>query len=442
MNKNSKSECNCFCVVAGRNTTVDGSVLMAHNEDDSGEMMMNLYASPRGEKQYGFLWAEFPGTDIVDHFLNEWGVAFASDGCPSREDREDYTEGGILYGIRLEGAKHARTAREGVKFIGSLVEKYGYRDSGRTYAVADVNEAWICSIVRGRHWVAQRIPDDKAMALPNNYIIDRVDLQDSDNFMACPDLVEYAAERGWYDPERDGEFSFKRVYGAPKSYVWQKNVVRQMCAQQLLTGRTDLQLDPDTLPLFVTPNRKLGITDMMAILQCHGENTSLKFTFDSPETPWTHPLCICNDETVMGAVFHLRGWMPREVGCVMWVCPGHPCAEPFVPLHLGVTEIPARWRRCGTAAEAERLHFEDAKDLRKRYPDHAYWKSAAHWEGFATDWHGRIGAVQTERNARQQYIFEAYERLEHELAQYCNGNQVTDADALHRSINAFVEDMS
>ena len=84
-----------------------------------------------------------------------------------------------------------------------------------------------------------------------------------------------------------------------------------------------------------------------------------------------------------------------------------------------------------TTMQEEQLEY-----LRKRYPDHAYWKSAAHWEGFATDWHGRIGDVQTERNARQQYIFEVYERLEHELAQYCNGNQVTD------SINAFVDDMS
>ena len=88
--------CNCFCVIAGSRTTVDGSVMMAHNEDDSGEMMLNMYAVPRARGNNAYLWAEFPGTNDCDHFLNEWGVAIASDGCPSREDRADLTDGGVL----------------------------------------------------------------------------------------------------------------------------------------------------------------------------------------------------------------------------------------------------------------------------------------------------------------------------------------------------------
>ena len=117
--------CNCFCVIAGRNTTVDGSVMLAHNEDDSGEMMLNMYAVPRLNGNNAYLWGEFPGTSVCDHFLNEWGVAIASDGCPSREDREDVTDGGVLYEVRLTVAQRAHSAREAVKIIGHLVETRG-----------------------------------------------------------------------------------------------------------------------------------------------------------------------------------------------------------------------------------------------------------------------------------------------------------------------------
>lgn len=35
------NELNCFCVIAGRNATADGSVMMAHNEDDGGTQVTN-----------------------------------------------------------------------------------------------------------------------------------------------------------------------------------------------------------------------------------------------------------------------------------------------------------------------------------------------------------------------------------------------------------------
>lgn len=50
------NELNCFCVIAGRKATVDGSVLMAHNEDDGGEQLpaddkfLNSYTPPPGIK--------------------------------------------------------------------------------------------------------------------------------------------------------------------------------------------------------------------------------------------------------------------------------------------------------------------------------------------------------------------------------------------------------
>lgn len=143
---------NCFTVVVGKDASADGSVILAHNEDDSGEQFLNYYTVSGKDRANGefmklkrggnweypsrtakFFWMELPKMEVSDSFLNEYGVAVTSDGCPSREDHEDYTDGGMLFEIRLIAAKTARTAREGAEIVGALIEKYGYADSGRTY---------------------------------------------------------------------------------------------------------------------------------------------------------------------------------------------------------------------------------------------------------------------------------------------------------------------
>ena len=153
---------NCYTVIAGKDATVDGSVMMAHNEDDGGEQLLNYYMVPSQSYQKGdvyqlrnggkesqvsvtnkYLWIELPGMDVADSFLNDKGVAVVSNACPSREDKEDYTDGGILYDLRRLVAERATSAKDAVRLIGRLVDKYGYASSGRSYCVADANEGWI-----------------------------------------------------------------------------------------------------------------------------------------------------------------------------------------------------------------------------------------------------------------------------------------------------------
>ena len=52
-----ESEIECFSIIAGKNATVDNSVLIAHNEDDWGDLLINWYKVP--EQDYT------PGTKIT-----------------------------------------------------------------------------------------------------------------------------------------------------------------------------------------------------------------------------------------------------------------------------------------------------------------------------------------------------------------------------------------
>jgi len=354
---------NCFSIIAGRDATVDGSVLVGHNEDESGEQMLNIYVVPASDRNLRYIWCEFPGMEVADVYMNQFGVSIASNGCPSREDKGEFTGKGVLYEVRSAVAKYARTAREAVAIIGSMVETFGYQGSGRSYIVADPAEGWVVSVVKGKHWVAQRVPDDKVMTIPNYFVIGAVDMGDEENFACCEDLVEYAIERGWYDPAKDGEFNFARAYASEKSLKSVNNTTRHHEAWTYLFG-SDRPGEFASVPL-----KKISLRDMMNILSLH----------EAP-TPDGHLLnSICQDNTVLSTIFQLRGSMGFDKGCVMWNAMGHPCCEVYVPWYAGITQAPKGLARFDTPQEAEQKHFSDAKDKRKNYPDHFYWKYVDGW---------------------------------------------------------------
>ncbi len=261
----------CFAVVVGRKASSDGSVILGHNEQDGGKRILNFRLIPRikhnpgdfvkfenGGKlpeiseTYSFIWSENPGLAFSDTYINEWGLAVASDGCGTREDsfeelvsRGDIVDGGIGYMLRRLIIQRAKTAREGLQVAGELLGHFGYSDSGRTLVLADPNEAWLLSIVRGKHWVAQRVPDDEVVILPNVHIISEVNLEDTENFIGTSDIIEYAIKRGWYNPDSGKPFSFRDAYNNPTNEFWDP---RQWCGQSLVTKRIENLPETEQLP--------------------------------------------------------------------------------------------------------------------------------------------------------------------------------------------------
>ena len=74
---------------------------------------------------------------------------------------------------------YIRSAREGVRRLGSLLEQYGtYEMNG--IAFRDRDEIWWLETIGGHHWMARRVPDDVYVVMPNQLGIDRFD------FFRCP----------------------------------------------------------------------------------------------------------------------------------------------------------------------------------------------------------------------------------------------------------------
>ncbi|MGQ9800739.1 MAG: dipeptidase [Candidatus Saccharicenans sp.] len=352
---------NCYTVLVGKKASADGSVLVAHNEDDTGDIILNVRKiAPRHYNQTikvnlghgaawetsgqtsGFLWIEASAQEFADSFVNEHGVVITSDACASRETTEDYTDGGVGYMLRRIVAEKARTAREAVKLAGELVEKYGYRSSGRTYSIADKNEAWMLAVIKGRHWLAQRVPDDEVAVIPNYYTIRQVKLDDPDNFLGSPDLIDYARKNSWYDPEKDGPFDFKKAFSRPsrRDPVFDGNSLRMWRGLTILSGQ-EWAISGD-YPFSFKPARKVTPEMLMALLRDHYEGTEYDATdgYKNGSPNLTKFRTICTSSTINSFVAVLNAQKPEPLSILLWLALGKPDTTVYLPIYYGISRMP------------------------------------------------------------------------------------------------------
>lgn len=351
----------CFTVLVGKKASADGSVIVAHNEDDYGDIIVNVrkirardYGGPQkvslgkggafetDGKTNGFLWIEAVSQEFADSFINEHGVVITSDSCPSRETREDLTDGGIGWMLRRIMAEKARSAREAVKIAGELVEKYGYRDSGRTYSIADKNEAWMLAVIKGRHWFAERVPDDEVAVIPNSYTIRSVRPGDPDRFMGSPDIVDYARKNAWYDEAKDGPFDFKKAFQRPPGPdpILDRNTLRSWRGLTILSGgKWETKGD---YPFSSKPGKRVSAESLMILLRDHYEGTGYDATdgYKTGTPNHTKFRTICTASTINSFIAVLDPKRPDPISVTVWLAFGKPDTTIYWPLYYGVEDLP------------------------------------------------------------------------------------------------------
>ncbi len=347
----------CFSIVVGKGVSVDGHVVVAHNEDDGAPQVVNHHKVPRkkcspGDKvtlrnggqldqvpqTWAYIWSEMPGMLFSDSYVNEWGVSVTSNNCPSREDKSEITDGGIGYMLRALVAQRARTSREGVLLAGKLVERFGYIDSGRTYIICDPDEGWLFCVVNGKHWLAKRVDDNEVAMVANTYTVREVDISDSKNVLASDDIVGYAKSRGWYDPREDGPFDFAAVYANPGSAVHPSNLNRQRSGLNYIT--TEPISVGAELPFSVVPRCKAGVAALMQVLR-HDNKSKQTSASDGPEEGFCR---ICRGATQTSFVAQLRRGMPLDIGIVYWATLAPPRTSIYIPFHFGISDFPPGYR--------------------------------------------------------------------------------------------------
>lgn len=374
---------NCMTLIAGKDAGGTGSVLVAHNEDDPGHIIVRhgyvpartfapgstmpaekgCAAIPQAERTLGFAWSQTTcaagGLSTADTMLNERGVLVCSNSMGgSRESDDDatlVTDGGIGFNLRRAIAERAQTARDGVRVLIELIETWGYASSGRAYTIADRDEAFMIQLVRGRHYLGARIPDDAVAVMPNHYNLHT--LHDCPEMFYPDDIITYAIERGWYAPAKPGDFSdfdFARAYQAEENWQNPRNVMRQKHGLSMLLGR-EWDERREGMPFCVRVDRPLTPQLAADILRTHYEGTpDDSERFGPGRSPHdTDVRRICTGTTIESVIADLSVPAPLTV---LYTAHGRPCQLPYIALHplLGV---PAPLDTMGHPARALEQHL-------------------------------------------------------------------------------------
>lgn len=385
----------CSNLIVGKKASVDGSVMVSYNADDYG-MFGHLCHYPAGTHPKGSMrqiydWdsgvyhgeiEEAPVTYNVIGNINEFQLSIGETTYGGREEMVDST--GILdYGSLIYVTlQRAKTAREAISVMTSLVEKYGYNSEGETFSICDPNEAWIMEMQgtgagsKGVVWVAMRIPDDAICAHANQSRIGKFNMKDKKNVLYSKNVISYARKMGWFNG-KDSDFSWKNTYAFPDfsgrrfcdARVWSFFNHYADDFDRYLPWALGKDKDAEDMPLWIVPNRKLSVADVENGMRDHYEGTALAldttsigggiyempyrptpltFTVDGKQYFNERP--ISTQQTAFTVVSQLRSWLPREIGGVLWFGNDDANMVAYTPVYCGNTVQPACYNTKGADA--------------------------------------------------------------------------------------------
>ncbi len=370
----------CYTICVGKSASASGRVIVAHNEDDYGNLPVNLYLlktaevepndllpekilrvlQPLNLKLQDTLWIEVRTMDFADSYLNQSGVLITSNACPSKEDLPELSDGGVGYYLRRAVALFSSNAQDALRIIETLISSFGYNSSGRTYTIADQNEIWLVHLVNGKRWVARRVPDDQVVVLANRYIIDEICLKEKENFRGSSDLVAYALRRGWYSKKK-GLFNFAEVYGQPESQQSAKNYLRQW---QGVTALSDLNPEPQSrLPFSFKPKKKISVRDLTALLRNHYENTDY-YLVDKERNDsvhFTNNRTICYDTTKYSFVAEMLD-AQSGLPAIFYLALGFPCQTIYNIIAFDQNEPLETFYQTESWKQALKNHFQKSEE--------------------------------------------------------------------------------
>jgi len=433
----------CTNFIVGSKASADGSVICTYNADDYG-MFQNLAHFPaglhaKGEMRKVFDWdtgiyhgeiPEVPETYNVIGNINEYQVTIGETTYGGREEMVDTT--GILdYGSLIYiTLQRSRSAREAIKVMTSLVEKYGYNSEGETFTICDANEAWImemqgCGGDRKQKvvWCAVRVPDNAICGHANQSRIGVFSAYNTE-VLHSKNVVSFARSKGWFKG-KDKDFSWKEAYAKPNFEG------RRFCEARVwsfFNHWTDMSRylpwalgkDPDAedMPLWIIPSRKLSVQDVETCMRDHYENTPLAtdstdigggiwqmpyrptpLSFKVDGKKYFNERATSTQQTGFTYVSQMRSWLPREIGGVLWFGNDDGNMIAYVPIYCGNTVQP----ECFNTPGADAVTFSDKN---------AYW--VCNWVSNMVypRYSQMFGSLKTVRDSLEQSWFAAQPAVE------------------------------
>lgn len=401
----------CTNYLVTKGASVDGSTMISYAAD-SHIRYGELYWLPAGDWPEGSMVSLYDRgtarplgqipqpahTYQVIGFMNEHQVAIGETTFDGRSELLD-TTGIVDYGsLMFLALQRARTAREAIQVIGDLVEKYGYASTGESFSIGDKDEVWIMEIIgkgtrmvkdkksgkminadKGAVWVAVRIPDGYISAHANHARITTFPLDNGRTSISnrnyknlsrdteviyAYDVVDFARNKGYFSG-KDNEFSFSDTY-APLDFgaarfcelrVWAMFNHVNSDMQQYFDYATG-DISRERMPLYIKPDRKLSVRDLMAFKRDHLEGTELDMAKDPGAGPFGLPYrwrpltwkyegktyfnerVTATQQTGFSFIAQMRSSMPDPIGGIFWFGADDAASTVYMPFYCGINRVP------------------------------------------------------------------------------------------------------
>ncbi len=491
----------CTTILVGKAATVDGSVLMSTSCD--GNIMGHVYVLPAkeypGAKVQMFY--DFPAPSTWEEHENQLKEGYTSVGHLPIEQTyrcilaaghlADSVTGGInehclSIGIEYQGMKpelvnlkgivstcsnhwttslianglmRAKTAREAIRLMGSMVEKYGFTyywasDAGCAVPVVDKKEAWIMEIFGpggdwtpgsgkpGAVWCAQRVPDGEVTCNANRSRIGEVDTSSPDDFMASPNIHSLAEELGLWKP--GSPFIWYEVYGITGGRA---NSLREWAILNSLAPSLRLEATGDAkkdrYPFSVKPDGKVSVQALTSVMRDYYQGTQfdvtqhLAFNPGGKRSPLARPFgsrdlfdlvgikperCIGSETSGYVYISQIRDWLPDPISGCLWFTLGPGFTSCFAPVYSGATEIAESWSRSPNFTQIDRTQVQWKFQLVKGLAELKYQDAIKDVRGVFEPAEERFLALQPEFEDAAVQVFRKYgaARAERFVTEYTN----------------------
>ncbi|MDR2936711.1 MAG: C69 family dipeptidase, partial [Rikenellaceae bacterium] len=380
----------CTNVLVTKGASKTGSTMISYSAD-SHQLYGELYYKPAAKYAPGTMmdvreWdsgrylgqiAQVARTYSTVGNMNEYQLAIGETTYGGREGLVD-TTGLMDYGSLIYIAlQRAKTAREAIAVMTGLVEQYGYYSSGESFSIADPSEVWILELIgkgtkmlngqnanKGAVWVAVRIPDGYISAHANQARITTFPLNDPQNCLYSKDVISFAREMGFYKGA-DKDFSFSDTY-APLTFSAMRGCeARVWSVFNKVTPGMDKYIDyamghnpGNRMPLWVKPQEKLSVGDVMNFMRDHYEDTPMDMRNDIGAGGHNNPYrwrpmqwevdgkeyvnerAIATQQTGFWFVTESRGWLPDMIGGLNWFGVDDAGTSCLTPIYSSANRVP------------------------------------------------------------------------------------------------------
>ncbi|MFR0593019.1 C69 family dipeptidase [Limosilactobacillus mucosae] len=357
----------CTTFLAGKAATLDGSTLICRQEDygNAFDPQRFVVVDPKDQPlHYASKTTKFT-LELPDNPLKYTSVpdaddsagVFAAGGINAANVAMTATETATT-NARVLGADpyntesgigeedfvvlvlpYIKSAREGVKRLGHLLEQYGtYESNG--IAFSDHDEVWYFETIGGHHWAAQKIPDDAYVIAPNQFNIADYDFE-SDSSMYSADLPTFIKQHH-LNPEHG--LNLREIFGSRTASDARYNYPRAWYVQRLLSDEAGQQPTDQDLPFICHPKHKLAIEDVKQAMSSHFQQTDYDPYGHGPVNERQKYRPIALNRNLEIHMLQIRNHVPDSIAGVHWLAFGPNTFNAVVPFYANIDDTPAPYK--------------------------------------------------------------------------------------------------